>query len=153
MFNFITEDVWSYFLTITFYFCIQDLFLITNHYSTFKKYYLETLLHHIIFLTVIWNFKLFPKGVAFGLLSESSTFFLNKTWMMYQIKDYNSQKFKNNCLILLFLFFFLRVINFSIIFLYFFKIPNIFIYKNMLFIIVILNYYWFYKLYLKFISI
>jgi hypothetical protein len=158
LFNFIDENIWSYFLTISFYFCAQDLLLISIHYNTFKKFYNETLIHHLIFMYVVYNFKLFPKTLAFGLLSESSTYFLNKTWMMYQLKDQDkniikSNKFKYNCIILMILFFLFRVINFSIIFLYYLKIPNIFIYKNMLFIIVILNYYWFYKLYLKFISI
>ena len=85
--NIIDEHIWSYFLTISFYFCAQDLLLISIHYNTFKKFYNETFIHHFIFIYIIYNFKLFPKTVAFGLLSESSTYFLNKTWMMYQLKD------------------------------------------------------------------
>ena len=115
--------------------------------------YNETLIHHIIFILFILNYEYLKKTLAIGILSEISTLVLNRTWMLYQLKLTNSNTFKNNCILLLILFFIFRIISFTGLFIYYYPIKNIFIYKMMIFIIVILNYYWFYKLCLKFKSI
>jgi hypothetical protein len=152
IFDFININLWSKFLCVTIYFCIQDLYLVTLHYNYFNKMYLETLIHHTIFIILILNYEYFKKTLAIGILSEISTLVLNRTWMLYQMKLTKSYTFKLYCILLLILFFIFRIINFTCMFIYYYPIENIFIYKNILFIIVILNYYWFYKLCIKFKS-
>ena len=147
--NFIDLTIWSYFINLTIYYCIQDIYIVTVHNKYFNNLF-EIIIHHIILIIFCFNYRIFNNLLAMGLLSESSSIFLNQTWMLHQMKKNNNKYFNTICIIILICFFLFRIINFSYIFYLTYNYPILIIYKIFFFIILIINVLWFNQLVSKF---
>lgn len=130
-----------------------------DSYRAFKKKEIQYIVHHfIMFICVLPMFTLnnHPKYyhyyIARALSSESSTIFLNNCWLLIKNNKLDTSLFKVNSLLTLLCFTFFRIINFTLI------IYNIYYLEYYNYILcalplTLMNYYWYYKLILKYISV
>ena len=109
--------------------------------------------HHIVLLAGLYtnNLYLYPQYYANGLLAEITNPFLYIGWFLVKKKWTHNLVFVINGLLLLILFFIYRVLNFTHLF-----IIGLTISKNhsdylLMLTIMMLNIYWFLKLFEKFI--
>jgi len=143
LFGMIDTETWLSCLDITRGYCLYDTLMILY----FTPGDIGMLAHHtMLFLGTYSNFiSVYPSQVALGLLSELSNQNLHLGWLMIKLQKYDCLLFKINAIMLLVLFLFFRVINFTYLF--------IFSYNNCSYLepivispILLLNYYWFYLL-------
>tara|TARA_B110001454_G_C12706550_1_gene428833 strand:- start:638 stop:1255 length:618 start_codon:yes stop_codon:yes gene_type:complete len=147
--NIIDFSIWVHCLDIIRGYCFYDTILILYH----NPYDYQMLIHHILFFIGSYNnyIYIYPLKMAFGLLSEISNQFLYFGWFLIKKNLHNTLLFKINSVILLILFFVFRVLNFSY-FLFFISQYCDSYEFFMALPITLLNYYWFYLLFSKFLT-
>lgn len=147
--NIIDFSIWVHCLDIIRGYCFYDTILILYN----DPYNYQMLIHHILFFIGSYNnyIYIYPLKMAFGLLSEISNQFLYFGWFLIKKNLHNTLLFKINSVILLILFFVFRVLNFSY-FLFFISQYCDSYEFFMALPITLLNYYWFYLLFSKFLT-
>lgn len=147
--GFIDDSTWMLCLDITRGYCLYDTLMIL--YFTPKDF--TMIIHHLMlfFGTYSHFISIYPIQAAIGLLSESSNQHLHFGWYMIKTKKTKSLLFKVNAAFLLLLFLFFRVINFTYLFL-FACLNCSYIEPCLILPIMSMNYYWFYLLCQKAIS-
>lgn len=142
LFNIISIDSWSNWLSITRGYCLYDILFIIMFYPNKLMIF-----HHLLlFFGSFSSYTLiFPFKTAQGLLSENTNQHLYLGWLLIKKGKQKTWGFKLNAFILLLEFFILRVLNFMDITLYsYYNCNSIEFY--ILLSITIMNIYWFYLL-------
>ena len=147
--NIIDFSIWVHCLDIIRGYCFYDNLLILYY----NPYNYQMLIHHVLLFIGSYNNYIFkyPLWMAQGLLSEISNQFLYFGWFLIKKNLNNTLLFQINAVILLILFFIFRILNFSSFSFFIFQHCGIF--ENLIFLpITLLNYYWFYLLFKKFLN-
>lgn len=160
IYNRIDNDLWKYVILYSLYYNLLDLLYLVRSDIKIKN---QMIIHHLLLIicitpclnNTIYSYINAPDNynllVANNFLCEITTIPLNMSWILNSQKKQNSTEFKFWSIMTLLLYFPVRVcmttylsyniLNYSTPFKYF------------QFILTILNYYWFYKLILKCLSI
>ena len=138
------------YLEVTKAYLIYDIFMMTFYYHHMVNYY-QTLIHHILLLSALFmpSIKQYPEYVSQGLVAELTNIPLYFGWLLIQIDRKKSILFVINALLLLTLFLKFRVMNFIQLWLIALA-EKLQIEAMFIFILALLNTYWFIKLLEKF---
>ena len=132
-------------------------------YRAIQRKELEYIVHHLIIFLAIIPSGLSELGlyelpynyyymIARAFLSESSTIFLNNSWLLLKNNLDDTKSFYISCVMVLFCFTFFRIINFTNI-TYILYLDQNYSFMILVLPMTILNYYWYYKLTQKYIEL
>ena len=150
--NFLSKSYNSFCINLSIGYTIYDMTIVINHYDKFD--WKGITLHHTAMILLLSGRESYFNEVSIGLLSEISTVFLNISWILYQSNRTDNIFFKINSITVLIFYFFTRVLNFP--YLTYVSIVNYdlhYIFCVMIFLLSILNIYWFKLLILKALSV
>ena len=123
---------------------ITDLFLyLTN--SIKDKHKNVMIFHHVLFMIAIYLSRNDPRFYFIGLLSETSTIFLNTRWFAINTNLISSSQIQIHTFMLWLTFLIFRVINLSYLSIQIYQ-SKYYYYSFMLSPLIVLNYGWFYIL-------
>ena len=123
---------------------ITDLFLyLTN--SIKDKHKNVMIFHHVLFMIAIYLSRNDPKFYFIGLLSETSTIFLNTRWFAINTDLLSNSQIQIHTFMLWVTFLIFRVINLSYLSIQIYQ-SKYYHYSFMLSPLIVLNYGWFYML-------
>ena len=147
----IEKEVFIENLDITKAYFVYDIIVMT-YYHTYIREYEKLLIHHIILLIGLYSDKiaLYPELVAQGFFAEVTNLPLMLGWVLLKTHQSNTTLFFTNGILLLLCFLFYRVINFTDLFLKSLNITDKYHEILFIFIIMIINIFWFGKLMDKF---
>lgn len=134
---------WSYVALLGYNYVYMDSYLLLSNSHKFKGVN-EFLVHHIIMFGLLTLHTRFPKLLAIGMLSESSTICINLCWFLIKAGKQNGFLFNFLSLLTIIFFTIFRVIGFT--YLVWWKAPLEIKYKLLVSPLLIMNYVWYWKL-------
>lgn len=143
--DYISLTTWRKLLSLSIGYFIFDLSRCLYYDPFIIKTILESIFHHIIVVLIIINYVAkYPKLSALGYLSEVSNFFLHTCWFLYKTQLTSTTSFYLSSICLIISFAWLRIYNYTKIWIKLYKENKINRVDLSLFTsFVLVNFYWF----------